>query len=285
MDDHQIEKRIKDGIAERILGRIDPNYLAEVCDKEEFVVIAGNSLNKPKPHDIDVYKFVKEDDAEKPVGTRQLIVGNLSDPVVEVPEMNWCKGHGGPHRIVYESANARTVKHDDDTYQYCAYQKPFHKLIESFDYAHVQVGAKLNLKTHKIDEVYFTDAYLNYLLTGKTCFTGSEFPLSSLLRAEKYKRYEVLNSHEFRTCVLTALGDVIERGFDDYDDFKKQLEAVDLLLLEDDESNAAYRLYAICENRKLVRKPRNIKLPEDVKKMEEEYWGLASEDTESDGND
>ena len=237
--DQNLLKMIKDDISERILSRIDPSYLEEVCKDEKFVVI----------------------------------------------KLDWCTGQGGPHRVVYESANARTVKHDDTTYQYCAYQKPFHKLIESFDFAHVQVGAVLDLKSHKITEVYFTDKYVRWLLTGKSCFTGSEFPLSSLLRAEKYKRYEVLNSHEFRTCVLTALGDVIERGFDDYDDFKKQLEAVDLLLLEDDESNAAYRLYAICENRKLVRKPRNIKLPEDVKKMEEEYWGSASEDTESVGDD
>lgn len=275
MDDHQIEKRIKDGIAERILGRIDPYYLAEVCDKEEFVVIAGNSLNKPRPHDIDVYKFVKEDDSETPVKTIHRIFVNLSDPVVEVPEMNWCKGHGGPHRIVYESANARTVKHDDDTYQYCAYQKPFHKLIESFDYAHVQVGAKLNLKTHKIDEVYFTDAYLNYLLTGKTCFTGSEFPLSSLLRAEKYKRYEVMNASEFRECVLVALGDVIQRGFVDYEDFKRQIQAVDLLLLEEGESNAAFRFYKICEERGLVKNPRHAETVEEAE-------GVYDDDTEGD---
>ena len=237
-------------------------------------------MNKAKPHDIDVYRFLEETAEEKPVETELRIGG--SQIVRAVAKLDWCTGQGGPHRIVYESANARTVKHDDTTYQYCAYQKPFHKLIESFDFAHVQVGAILDLKSHKITEVYFTDKYVRWLLTGKSCFTGSEFPLSSLLRAEKYKRYEVLNSHEFRTCVLTALGDVIERGFDDYDDFKKQLEAVDLLLLEEDESNAAYRLYAICENRKLVRKPRGTKLPEDVKKMEEEYWGsAAAEDTES----
>lgn len=281
--DQNLLKMIKDEIKERILIRIDPQYLEEVCKDEKFVVIAGNSLNKAKPHDIDVYRFLEDNAEEKPVEFDHTVFvdGNIR----AVAKLDWCTGHGGPHRIVYESANARTVKHDETTYQYCAYQKPFHKLIESFDYAHVQVGAVLDLKKHEITEVYFTDKYVRWLLTGKSCFTGSEFPLSSLLRAEKYKRYEVLNSHEFRTCVLTALGDVIERGFNDYDDFKKQLEAVDLLLLEEDESNAAYRLYAICENRNLVRKPRGTKLPEDVKKMEEEYWGSAAEDTESGGND
>lgn len=281
--DQNLLQMIKDDITERILSRIDPYYLEEVCKDEKFVVIAGNSLNKAKPHDIDVYRFLADDDEAKPVEIDYTV--GVNGRIKTVAKLDWCIGHGGPHRIVYESANARTVKHDETTYQYCAYQKPFHKLIESFDFAHVQVGAVLDLKSHKITEVYFTDKYVRWLLTGKSCFTGSEFPLSSLLRAEKYKRYEVLNSHEFRTCVLTALGDVIERGFNDYDDFKKQLEAVDLLLLEEDESNAAYRLYAICENRNLVRKPRGTKLPEDVKKMEEEYWGSASEDTESVGND
>ena len=282
MDDHQIEKRIKDGIAERILGRIDTAYLAEVCKDEEFVVIAGNSLNKPRPHDIDVYKFVTEEEAkdneepvERSVSVFGIGTGSFPNMTTKMPELDWCKGSGGPHRIVYESANARTVKHDDDTYQYCAYRKPFHKLIESFDYAHVQVGAKLNLKTEKIDEVYFTDAYLNYLLTGKTCFTSSEYPLSSLLRAEKYKRYEVLSASEFRECVLVALGDVIQRGFDDYEDFKTQLQAVDLLLLEKNESNAAYRLYQICESRGLVKKPRHAKTIEEAE-------GVDNDDTEGD---
>ena len=206
--DQNLLKMIKDDISERILSRIDPSYLEEVCKDEKFVVIAGNSLNKAKPHDIDVYRFLEESAEEKPVETVLQVGYSSSQPVRAVAKLDWCTGQGGPHRVVYESANARTVKHDDTTYQYCAYQKPFHKLIESFDFAHVQVGAVLDLKSHKITEVYFTDKYVRWLLTGKSCFTGSEFPLSSLLRAEKYKRYEVLNSHEFRTCVLTALGDV-----------------------------------------------------------------------------
>lgn len=44
----------------------------------------------------------------------------------------------------------------------------------------------------------------------------------------------------------------LSRGFIDYDDFKDQLEAVDLLLLQDNECNAAKRLYDICCNIGLV---------------------------------
>ena len=275
--DQNLLKMIKDDIAERILTRIDAGYLEEVCKNEKFVVIAGNSLNKPKPHDIDVYRFLEENAEAKPVDTDFTV--SLNGRITTVAKLDWCTGHGGPHRIVYESANARTVKHDDTTYQYCAYQKPFHKLIESFDFAHVQVGAVLDLKAQKIKEVYFTEKYLWWLITGRTCFTGSEYPLSSLLRAEKYKRYEVMNSHEFRTCVLTALGDVIKRGFEDYNDFKQQMEAVDLLLLEQDESNAAYRLYEICEARGLVKNPRGVKSADDVKKMEEEQWSSNGDDS------
>lgn len=270
--DQNLLKMIKDDISSRILLRIDPHYLEEVCKDEKFVVIAGNSLNKAKPHDIDVYRYLEESAEEKPVETELRFGG--SQPVREVAKLDWCTGQGGPHRIVYEFANARTVKHDDTTYQYCAYQKPFHKLIESFDYAHVQVGAVLDLKTHEITEVYFTDKYVRWLITGKSCFTGSEFPMSSLLRAEKYKRYEVLNSSEFRECVLTALGDVIQRGFDDYEDFKTQLQAVDLLLLEKNESNAAYRLYQICESRGLVKKIRHAKTVEEAE-------GIDNDDTDA----
>lgn len=39
----------------------------------------------------------------------------------------------------------------------------------------------------------------------------------------------------------------------DYDDFKKQLEAVDLRVLTEDESDSAWHLYTICCERGLVR--------------------------------
>lgn len=46
---------------------------------------------------------------------------------------------------------------------------------------------------------------------------------------------------------------VIKRGYTDYRDFKKQLDAVDLLLLEPKEANAAYELFKTCHTTGLVR--------------------------------
>jgi hypothetical protein len=45
------------------------------------------------------------------------------------------------------------------------------------------------------------------------------------------------NSHIF--SVLKVLGDIVHRGFDDFDDFKNQLDAVDLGLVTDSQNDAA----------------------------------------------
>ena len=42
----------------------------------------------------------------------------------------------------------------------------------------------------------------------------------------------------YYTAVINILANIIQRGFKDYDDFKDQLDAVDLGLLEEDYKDA-----------------------------------------------
>ena len=72
--------------------------------------------------------------------------------------------------------------------------------------------------------------------------------------------------------MFNALGDVIKRGFEDYKDFKKQIESIDLLLLKKDESNAAYRLFLICQQRGLVKHPTDANTVDELQKIEEKIW-------------
>ena len=263
MTDCKLIDILKENIIQRISRRIDMSYLAATCKSHDYCVIAGNSLNVPTPHDIDVYKFIGDT-----VNMLELRLMRMEDK----NPLDWCVGQGGAHTVLFESPNARTVKHNDTVYQFCAIKNSFHGLINSFDYAHVQVGVKVDLVNKCVSEVYFTDAYVEYVITGKTKFTGSEYPLSSLIRAEKYKKYGILSSSDYKVSVFNALGDVIKRGFEDYKDFKKQIESIDLLLLKKDESNAAYRLFLICQQRGLVKHPTDANTVDELQKIEEKIW-------------
>lgn len=238
MDGNKIVETLKQSIATRVMSRIDVSYLSTVCKECNKVVIAGNSLNKEAPHDIDVYPYVSD--------------GETPDPT-----KNYFYVDGQAHCVLNRSPNAVTVKQGNTTYQFCSYIKPFRSLICSFDFAHVQVGAVVDLAEGKVCDVFFTDLYVEYLLTGKTSFTGSEFPLSSMLRAGKYRKYGILSSSAYKISVLAALADVVERGFKDYDDFKKQMDAIDMHELNEDERYAANRMYAAFRKRGLVRDTRN----------------------------
>lgn len=173
--------------------------------------------------------------------------------------------------VLFESRNALTVCVDGKRIQFCDYavmspsvpNKPsLVELVRSFDYTHVQVGVSFftpmddsngSILTPKADLIYYTDDYLETLITNQTKYSGTEFPLGSLIRLRKYDKRGLLPLSRYRRTVLDILADIINRGFNDYEDFKKQLEAVDLSVLTKDESDSAWHLYKICCERGLVR--------------------------------
>ena len=161
------------------------------------------------------------------------------------------------------SRNATTYKTGQHPIQVCNYRyDSLRKLLESFDYAHIQVGAELtfmpqsldpadNFKTVKpelsVTRADFTDRFILAHTTDSTWYCGSEYPLSSMIRAGKYQKKGVLKRSGYIKAVLNALVDVLDRGFKDYEDFKDQLDAVDLGLvpeeLEDIETANLAKLY------------------------------------------
>ncbi len=170
--------------------------------------IAGGAFVGP-PSDIDIF----------PVG------GDEFNDVIEVGD------------IVFQSPNATTLANDTCPVQFCRYRHPsLVDLLRSFDYAHIQVGAEIQWDGLRMTNlnVQFTDDYSDACVGHTSWFTGSKYPLSSLLRAAKYHRKGVLTRGTYIRAVLDTLPAIIQRGFFGWEDFKDQVDAVDLGLLPEE---------------------------------------------------
>jgi hypothetical protein len=192
-------------IEHRIEERIPWDALISFAIPE--VYIAGNSLNRANPNDIDLFPVNSDD------------FSFLADD----------------KRIICKTPNASTYKLDNTIVQFCNFRHTtLALLVQSFDFAHVQIGAKINIQEHVISEVYYTDAWTTAHCTGSTFYTGGEFPLSSLIRINKYIKREEFSGKSYIPSVINILSSIVRRGFANYADFKNQLDAVDLGLVESD---------------------------------------------------
>ena len=244
-----IDKALKDKASRAPLWEI-----AFLLCNEPFA-LAGGCLVTDPPNDYDVYPMSTY---AKAFDRRSIKAGLES-----LKKTHDCA-------VLFESRNALTVCVDGKHIQFCDYvvrspsvpDKPsLVELVRSFDYTHVQVGVsfapmddgKGSIRTPEADLIYYTDDYLETLITKQTKYSGTEFPLGALIRLRKYDKRGLLPLSRYRQTVLDILADIINRGFVDYDDFKKQLESVDLRVLTKDESDSAWHLYKICCERGLVR--------------------------------
>lgn len=170
--------------------------------------IAGNALNAPKRQtDIDIFPKTKD--------SFTLLTMMFKD------------------YSIFSTKNAVTYKLDDAIVQVCNYVFPTLKdLVDSFDYGHIQIGVEIS--DGYVTNVYYTGKYINSKIIGDSQYIKSQYPLSSVFRALKYKEYKEMSKSKMLISVLSALTDVIERGFFGYQDFKDQLDAVDLGLLVND---------------------------------------------------
>lgn len=162
--------------------------------------------------------------------------------------------------IACESKRTLTVIINNKPVQFCNYSQPsLMALIESFDFAHVQIGITVCIEDYDdgaysrslIQDVVYTVAYEHAMMLANTKYEGSAYPLSSFCRLPKYiQRGVYANKIDWRKDVLKILSGIIERGFINYDDFKDQLEAIDLLYLS--ECEEAKELYDTCCKHGLV---------------------------------
>ncbi len=213
----------KDIIRNRISKRIPTKFIFNNIAKNFY--IAGNSLNKDNPNDIDIFP-----------------VDNIKFNIESVFSIN-DEGKKESIKIISQTKNAITtnIYYNNQTYtvQFCNY---FHNslkdLVDSFDFSHVQVGAKMvDGQSIKEAEIYFTEAYMKSKLSQSTEFVGSEYPLSSLIRTFKYEKRGDFAGKSYMMSVFKIVKSIINRGFNGYADFKNQLDSVDLGLVPEELSD------------------------------------------------
>lgn len=241
---------IKDVIKERMDKRLKSLYSAiAICLSYHYdgYFVAGNSCNASAPHDFDVYPWGDDFDFRE-IKSR----------------IKYVRGY-----VVIETRNALTVNIDGNIIKFCNYNKhDLISLVESFDFAHIQVGVAISIKWRpggfeddlggyecsKIKYVEYTDYWQRAHMLETTWYTGSDYPLSSLLRTVKYfQRGAYANKFEYKKDIINILNNIISRGYKDYEDYKDQLAAIDMLLFEPEERDAAWNLYLTCGNHGLVK--------------------------------
>lgn len=244
-------KNIKTEIKNRMDVRLKNVYSAiAICLSYDYdgYFVAGNSCNAAAPHDFDIYPNSEHTFNFLEIKSRIESVGGY---------------------VVIETRNALTVNINGKVIQFCNYRKPNLKaLLESFDFVHIQIGVAVEIEWRPgnfeddpggydystIKDVEYTDDWIQSHMLETTWYTGSDYPLSSLLRTTKYfQRGCYAKKHEYKKDILNILNDIISRGYKDYQDYKDQLAAIDLLLLEPEEKKAAWDLFLTCGSRGLVK--------------------------------
>ena len=223
-----VNETLNTSINDRLTNRLKSINLVELMDIYDVkeVYLGGNSLNVDKPNDYDLY--LKESDSLRLYNSSNMIL--IETKLLEAG-----------YEILTKSKNAITLSKNNICYQICKYSKASLKeLIDSFDFSYCQVGARIYNYAGElsIKEIYYTDHYIEYLLTKNTKFINSEYPLSSLIRCFKINDKGYFLGKSYIPAVINILTNIINRGFDNYADFKDQLDAVDLGLLEEDYKDA-----------------------------------------------
>lgn len=200
---------IREGIKQRAKHLFN-DELIEALGLDNFY-IAGNALNQGKPADLDLFPVRETDFIERA-------------PAIEAA-------------TVSETRNACTAIVNGVTVQLCNYyHESLAELVESFDFAHVKLGAKVEVMhgTPFVTDVYYSEDWLAAKALESTFYTGSGYPLSSLIRCFKYSTRGDFSRSKYVNSIIKIVEDIVTRGFSDYEDFKDQLDAVDLgLALEE----------------------------------------------------
>lgn len=251
MNEQQIVSELTDEVKSLARKRIPMWDIAFLLLNEKYMV-AGGCFGVDTPNDYDIY----------PATGQRFDRKCIREQVESLAKKCDCS-------VVHESKNAITVKCDGKLLQFCDYVKSsLPSLVTSFDFTHCQVGVLVKTTedgnggfgTPYVEEVFFTPEWVMARVTLKTKFTGSDYPLGSLVRTFKYAKRGLLNASATRGAVLEILTAVLDRGYEDYADFKDQLEAVDLLSLGKEESGPAWNFWNVCCERGLVG---NTHVPEE----------------------
>ena len=182
--------------------------------KQEFIIAGGCMIDQV--NDIDIFPFA-------------------DCPMLQL-------GGGLEGKIVSQTRNATTWSGHKYPIQLCNYRKQtLADLVNSFDFSHIQVGARISViprdaagHIYFVEEVYYTPQWISARCFNNSEYTGSDYPLSSLIRMQKYLDRDKIQKRNKISTTIKILNDIVKRGFRDYPDFKDQLDAIDLGLLPEE---------------------------------------------------
>lgn len=202
-----------------------PDDIKEVLVANKAILAGSAMIPKHEINDIDVFFYSNKD------------YRNAVDIITQTYK-------------AFETPNCVTINTDFVKVQLCKYNYPtMARLVESFDFAHVQIAYDVFTQ-----DVTYTEQAKEAFISRTTTFTGSEYPLSSLIRLNKYYERGWITGRGLIGEVLLIFKAILERGFKDYEDFKDQLNAVDLNFFDTEggKNDLAYDLYQVCLERGLV---------------------------------
>ena len=191
-------------------ARLDAAKVGEVLNTYVFY-LAGGSLSRGTPNDFDIFS----------VGSTGKF--NLDRIKLTCKE----KGYG----VVSHTQNALTVMIGECKVQFCNYYfATVNELVRNFDFAHCQICAEFTHNdqgTWYVDDIYYTDEWKLAKMAETTFYTGSDFPLSSLVRAGKFlAQGKYASRGQYKKDVVKIVKDVVSRGFKNRDDYIRQLESI-----------------------------------------------------------
>lgn len=209
-----VENEIANTITKRAF-KLDFDTVYSLIGQRPFL-LAGGALCGDEVRDFDLYP----DEEDGQPFSLQEVANAVRKPASKAT-------------LLFESKNALTVKlhKSGQVVQFCAYSKrSLKELVESFDFSHIQVGIRFrgNGCAPYHEHVFYTDAFVVANVTRRTAYTGSEYPLSSLMRLFKYHKRGKLTKYETARESMKILKDVLTRGYENYEDYKNQLDAIDL---------------------------------------------------------
>ena len=154
----------------------------------------------------------------------------------------------------HKTPNAQSFELRDRKIQLCNYKKGSLKaLVDSFDFSYCQCGVVFepgNWVEWEVKEIYYTEAWCAWWINRKMTFEGSEYPVSSLVRAGKLYKKGLISSFQHINLVLDCLHAVAVRGFKDRADLRDQLDSVDLQYVDDKDGGRHYRLLDVLPGKK-----------------------------------
>lgn len=192
------------------------SILASEFDIGDGFYIGGGALGAGERHDIDLFFERLPQDSS---------IAQTLD--------------GTGFTFIHATPNAVTVYSVErqETIQLCKYWKESaQELAESFDFAHIQAAAAFSLAGDNVawfEELHYTDEWVQANALAATWYTGSEFPLSSMARLSKYTKYGV--KVYVRYSVIKILRDILARAPYSHEQWLEQLNAIDILMLNEDE--------------------------------------------------